>query len=117
MKIYLTKSTLRMKQHHEYRNTMSFQQIKFDFKLYILLLEDCNCIFRTKPFFISNTQTLQTYEAIKKFKKTNIKSGLAKDIFLDRLLIWEKEHLQNSLQSDPIFTKNQWQNALSASVM
>lgn len=85
MKIYLTKSTLRMKQHHEYRNTMSFQQIKFDLKLYILLLEDCNCIFRTKPFFISNTQTLQTYEAISNFKKTTIKSGLAKGIFPDRL--------------------------------
>lgn len=38
-----------------------------------------NCIFRTKPFFfISNIQTLQTYEAIRNFKKQTSKVGLIK---------------------------------------
>jgi len=53
MNIHLTKSILRMKQYHKDRSAMSFQQIKFDLKLYILLLKDRNCIFRTKPFFFN----------------------------------------------------------------
>lgn len=67
-----------MKHHHRDGSTMAFQQIKFDVKLYILLLKDTIVYSEPNLLFISNTQTLQTYEAIRNFKKQTSKVGLIK---------------------------------------